>query len=89
MCSLLNEQSRVLNGDAKLTDTSTELCAADINEGSLIEPVPYSLHAIGSEIERAIVIRSRGLDANMAGRKHICNTILSSCSFMTTSLLRN
>ncbi len=37
MCSLLNEQSRVLNGDAKLTDISGALRNRG-NEGSLWNP---------------------------------------------------
>ncbi len=36
-----------------------------------MEPVLYSLQPVGSEIERAITIGSRALDANIAERKHI------------------
>jgi hypothetical protein len=71
MCCLFNEQSRVLNGDAKLTDISTELCAADRNEGSLMEPVIFPTGS-RQRIERAITIGGNALDAEIAEQEPVC-----------------
>jgi hypothetical protein len=36
-----------------------------------MEPVRYSLNAVGSEVERAIIIGSKALDAKIAEQEHV------------------